>query len=115
MLKIGVIHVCNGPSMAMEVLPLNVVNMLHKISRPKTSKHDQMREGFSKMSLEQWHTNEVPSCDSTSTFLDSTNYTDDSFFEGDLREEEEITNDNLCKILPTKEFMIHELNDHGMN
>jgi hypothetical protein len=32
-----------------------------------------------------------------------------------LKEEEEITNDNIYKILPIEEFMTKELNDHGMN
>jgi hypothetical protein len=36
----GVIQVRNGPSVAVEVLPLNVVNMLHKILGPETSRHD---------------------------------------------------------------------------
>ncbi len=36
----GVIHVRNGPSVAVEVLPVNVVNMLHKILGPETSRHD---------------------------------------------------------------------------
>ncbi len=101
--------------MAVEVLPLNAVNMLHKISRPKTSRHDHMRIFFNKMSLEQWCTGEVPSWDSTSTPPDFVKCTDDSFSKRDLREEEEITDDNICKILSTEEFMIEELNDHGMN
>jgi hypothetical protein len=88
--------------MAVEVLPLNVVNMLHNISRLETSKHDQMKERFSKMSLEQWCMSEVPSWDSTSTFLNSAYCIDDSFFNGDLREEEEITNDNLCRFYQQK-------------
>jgi hypothetical protein len=32
-----------------------------------------------------------------------------------LREEEEITNDNLYKIMPIEEFINEELNVHGMN
>lgn len=67
------------------------------------------------MSLEHWCTGEVPSWDSTSTFFDSVECIDDSLSKGDLKKEEEIANDNLCKILLVEEFMIEELNDHGMN
>ncbi len=111
----GVIQVHNGLGMVVEVLPLNMVNMLHWISRPETSRHDQMKKGFNKMSLEQWCTGEVPSWDSTSTLLDFAECIDDSFFEGNLREEEEIADDDLSKIFSTEEFMIEELNDHSMN
>jgi hypothetical protein len=38
--KKGVIHVWNRPSIVVEVLPFNVVNMLHRISRSKVSGHD---------------------------------------------------------------------------
>jgi hypothetical protein len=48
----GVIQVHNGPGIVVEVLPLNVVNMLHRISRLEASKHDQMKKGFNNMSLE---------------------------------------------------------------
>jgi uncharacterized membrane protein len=40
-LEKGVIHVWNKPSIIVEVLPFNVVNMLHRISRSKVSGHDQ--------------------------------------------------------------------------
>lgn len=48
----GVIQVHNGPGTTMEVLHFNVVNMLHMISKLETSRHDQMRKGFNKMSLD---------------------------------------------------------------
>jgi len=35
----GVIHVRNRPSVAIEILPLNVVNMLQKIARLKEAEH----------------------------------------------------------------------------
>jgi hypothetical protein len=111
----GVIQVRNGLDTTMEVLPFNVVNMLHKISRPEASRHDQMRKGFSKMSLEQWCIDEIPAWDSTSTLSNSANCINDSLSERDFREEEEIANYNLYKILPIEEFLIEELNDHGMN
>ncbi len=86
----------------MEVLPLNVVKMLHKILGLEVLGHDQMKKGFSKMNLEHWCMDEVPAWDSTSTLLNSANCVDDSFSEGDLNKEEEIIDDNLLKILPTK-------------
>jgi hypothetical protein len=42
-LEKGVIHVWNKPSIVVEVLPFNVVNMFHRISRSEVSGHDQMR------------------------------------------------------------------------
>jgi len=48
-----------------------------------------MRKDFNKMSLEQWCADEKPALDSTSTFYNYANCTNDSLFEGDLREEEE--------------------------
>jgi hypothetical protein len=38
--KKGVIHVWNKPSIVVEVLFFNAVNMLHRISRSKVSGHD---------------------------------------------------------------------------
>jgi hypothetical protein len=111
----GVIQVHNGPSIVVEVLPLNVVNMLHRISRLEVSRHDRMKKGFNNMSLEQWCTNEVLAWDSTSTLLDFVDFINNYLFKRDLKEEEEITNDNIYKILPIEEFMTEELNDHGMN
>jgi hypothetical protein len=51
--------------MTIEVLPLNVVNMLHMISRLEILGHDRMREDFNKMSLEQWCADERLALDST--------------------------------------------------
>ncbi len=51
-LEKGIIQVWNRPNIVVEVLPFNVVNMLHRTSRSEVSRHDQMREDFNKMSLE---------------------------------------------------------------
>ncbi len=67
------------------------------------------------MSLEYWCIGEIPSWDSISALPNFVECINDSFFERDLKEEEEIANDNFCKISSTEEFMIEELNDHGMN
>jgi hypothetical protein len=51
-LEKGIIQVWNRPNIVVEVLPFNVVNMLHRISRSKVSRHDHMKKDFNKMSLE---------------------------------------------------------------
>jgi len=48
----GVIQVWNKPGIALEIPPLNVVNMFHRISKPEVLRHDQIRKDFNKMSLE---------------------------------------------------------------
>jgi hypothetical protein len=53
--------------------------------------------------------------DSTSTFPDFANCTNDPHSKEDLREEEENANDNLYEILPIIFFKIKELNDHNIN
>ncbi len=67
------------------------------------------------MSLEWWCANERPALDSTLTFINCANCSNDSLFKGDLREEEENVNNNFYKILSIEEIMIEELNDYGMN
>ncbi len=74
-----------------------------------------MRKDFNKMNLEQWCANEKPALDSTSTFYNYVNCTNDSLFEGDLREEEENADNNFYKILSIEEILIVELNDYGIN
>ncbi len=66
------------------------------------------------MSLEQWCADEKPTLDSTSTFYNYANCTNDSLFEGDLKEEENVDN-NFYKILSIEEILIVELNDYGIN
>ncbi len=53
--------------------------------------------------------------DSTSTFLDFSNCTNDSYSKEDLREEEENADDNLYEILPIIFLKIKELNNHNIN
>ncbi len=67
------------------------------------------------MSLEWWCANERPALDSTLTFINCANCSNDSLSKGDLREEEENVNNNFYKILSIEEIMIEELNDYGMN
>jgi hypothetical protein len=114
-LEKGVIQIQNKPSIVVEVMPLNVVNMLHRISRSKVSGHDRMRKDFNKMNLEQCCADEKPTLDSTSTFSNYANCINDSFSEGDLKEKEENVDNNLYKILFIEEILIEELNDYDMN
>lgn len=58
------------------------------------------------MNLEQWGMDEIPAWYSTSTFLDFANCTSDPLSEWDLKEEEEIIDNNIYKILPKEEFLI---------
>jgi hypothetical protein len=44
----GVIHVCNGLEMEVEVLPLNVMNMLQVLKRSKEEKCNIQEELFNK-------------------------------------------------------------------
>jgi hypothetical protein len=74
-----------------------------------------MREDFNKMSLEQWCANKRPALDSTLTFINCANCTNDSLFRGDLRKKEKNANNNLYKILVIEELLIEELNGYGMN
>jgi hypothetical protein len=85
-LEKGVIQVWNKPGIIVEILPFNVVNMLPRISRLEVSRHDQMKEDFNKMNLEQWCVDGRPTLDSTSTFFNYSNCTNDSLSEGDLKE-----------------------------
>jgi hypothetical protein len=55
------------------------------------------------------------SWDFPSIVLDSTNCVNDSLSKENLSESKKIANDNLDKILPTKDILIEELNNHGMN
>jgi hypothetical protein len=48
----GVMQVWNGASVAIEVLPFKVVNMLSRIVWPKEVGDAKMRKDFSKMNLE---------------------------------------------------------------
>jgi hypothetical protein len=67
------------------------------------------------MSLEQWCADERPALDSTLTFINCANCTNDSLSKGDLREKKENANNNLYKILSIEEILIEKLNDYGMN
>jgi hypothetical protein len=48
----GVIQVWKGPSVAIEILPLNVINMLQRIAMLEEVEHAEMSRDFSRMSLE---------------------------------------------------------------
>jgi hypothetical protein len=48
----GVIQVWKGPSVIVEILPLNVINMFQRIAMPKEVEHTKMSRDFNKMSLE---------------------------------------------------------------
>jgi hypothetical protein len=53
--------------------------------------------------------------DSTLTFINCANCTNDSLFRRDLRKKEKNANNNLYKILVIEEILIEELNGYGMN
>jgi hypothetical protein len=67
------------------------------------------------MSLEQWCADERLALDSTLTFINCANCTNNSLSKGDLKEKKENANNNLCKILSIEKNLIEELNDYGMN
>jgi hypothetical protein len=48
----GVIQVWKGPGVAIEILPLNVINMLQRIAMLEEVEHAEMSRDFSRMSLE---------------------------------------------------------------
>jgi hypothetical protein len=47
----GDIQVWKGPGVAVEVVPLNVINMFQRIGMPKEVKHAKMSRDFSIMNL----------------------------------------------------------------
>jgi hypothetical protein len=58
-----------------------------------------MKEDFNKMSLEQWCVDERSALDSSLTFSNYANCTNDSQSQGNLKEEEQNAYNNLYKIL----------------
>jgi hypothetical protein len=74
-----------------------------------------MKEDFSKMSLEQSCADERLALDSSLTFSNYANCTNDSLSQGNLKEEEQNVDNNLYKILSIEEILIEKLNDYGMN
>ncbi len=111
----GVIQVWKGPGVAIEILPLNVINMLQRIAMLEEVEHAEMSRDFSRMSLEQLCTIEGSSWDFASIVIDFANCVNDYLFKEDLSESKEIVDDNIDKILPMEEIIIENLNNHGMN
>jgi hypothetical protein len=105
----GVIQIRNGPSVVVEVLPFNVVNMLQLVM--KTKEEDLYK--LDNLSLENLHMKEVKT--HSFQFFGFNDCCDDFLSEDEMNESKNNANDNPKRILPLEVDLIEELSNHGMN
>ncbi len=105
-----VIQVCNGPRMEVEVLPLNMVNMLHVLEKFEDGVKNRHEEWLTKemeqMQLKTW-----------AKILQLSNLDglhDESFFDDNMMESESVSDDPQG-VLQHLERQIEELTNQGMD
>ncbi len=105
-----VIQVCNGPRMEVEVLPLNMVNMLHVLEKFENGVKNRHEEWLTKemeqMQLKTW-----------ANILQLSNLDglhDESFFDDNMMEFESVSDDPQ-RVLQHLERQIEELTNQGMD
>jgi hypothetical protein len=105
----GVIQVWNGPSVLVEILLINIVNMLQLVTKPK----EEDLYKLNNLSLENLHTGKVET--HSFEFFSFNDCCDDFLFEDETSESKDNSDDISKRILPLEADLIEELNDHGMN
>ncbi len=103
----GIIQVCNGLSMEVELLPLTIITMLQFISEQKLSHHvKDIAKGIHNLSLM-----EQPQLE---TFIPN-NPNDDQKSNSNMNEFGSEAEDDHDKILHEKTLLMEDLMDQGLN